>query len=253
MRFTPQIRALEWLVRQPFAHRGLHDQANGAVENCETAFAAAISHGFAIECDVQLTADGEAVVFHDDCVDRLLDAKGTVKTLTTQTLKAAAFKHGNDRVQTLAELLEQVDGACPLLIEIKSLWDDDDTLADRTVAALAAYKGPCAIMSFDPDKVARVAAIAPALTRGITADRVIDSSYDPLPISQRIALREMSHLPESQPHFISFDFHQLPFLPVTELRAFGIPVLTWTIRSAAEAQQARRWSDQITFETFIPA
>ncbi len=253
MRFTPQTRAIEWLVRRPLAHRGLHDEGKGAVENCEASFAAAISHDFAIECDIQLSADGEAIVFHDDTVDRLLHGKGKVKALTTRELKATSFKQGADRVQTLAELLEQVNSACTLVIEIKSSWDDDVTLTDRAIAVLAAYEGPCALMSFDPDIVSRVAARAPDITRGITADRVIDAYYDPLPVGKRIALREMWHLPESQPHFVSFDFHQLPFLPVTELRASGVPVLTWTIKNASEAQQARRWSDQITFENFIPA
>src|SRR5437016_6130404 len=124
MRFTPQLRALDWLVHRPIAHRGLHNEKIGAVENCESSFAAAIARGFSIECDIQLTADGEAVVFHDDEVERVLDGKGKVKSLTTREIKAMAFKQGKDRVQTLAELLEQVAGRTTLLIEIKSLWDD---------------------------------------------------------------------------------------------------------------------------------
>jgi glycerophosphoryl diester phosphodiesterase len=253
MRFTRQVRALNWLVARPIAHRGFHNEAEGRVENCEAAFEAAIKHGFSIECDLQLTADGDAVVFHDDEVDRILDGSGKVKNFTVKELKAMNFKQGKDRVQTLAELVEQVNGRTTLVIEIKSLWDDDFTLTDRVLDVLAVYNGPFGLMSFDPDLISRVAATAPETVRGITADRVIDPYYDPLPVSKRLAMREFSHLPESRPHFISFDFHQLPFQPVTEFQAAGFPILSWTIENEDDAHQARRWCDQITFENFNPA
>ena len=250
MRFTPQIRALDWLVARPIAHRGLHNETMGNVENCESSFEAAIVHGFAIECDIQLTADAQAVVFHDDDVDRVLLGSGKVKQFTVRELKAMAFKQGKDRVQTLAELLEQVRGRSTLVIEIKTLWDGDFTLADHAVEVLSNYQGPFALMSFDPDLIARVAAIAQHMVRGITADRVIDPYYDQLPVAKRLSMQSYSHLPQTRPHFVSFDFTQLPFQPITEFRAAGYPILTWTIRNQDEAAAARRWSDQITFENF---
>ena len=253
MRFTPQLRDLSWLVHRPIAHRGLHNEKRGLVENCESSFAAALDHGFSIETDIQLTKDGEAVVFHDDQVSRVLHGQGKVKDLTLAELKAMTYKQGKDRIQTLNELLEQVDGQTTLVIEIKSLWDDDFSLTDRAVKVLSQYDGPFALMSFDPDLIARVAAIAFPMVRGITADRVIDPYYQPLPVAKRIAMREMWHVPQSRPHFVSFDFHQLPFAPITEIKAAGHPIITWTIENEADAEQARRYSDQITFENFIPA
>ena len=253
MRFTPQVRALDWLVAKPIAHRGFHNEALGLVENCESSFEAAIAHGYSIECDIQLTADGQAVVFHDDEVDRVLDGKGKVKQFTAHELQAMYVKLGKDRVLTLAELLEQVAGRTTLVIEIKSLWDDDYTLTDHALDVLATYQGPFALMSFDPDLIARAAAGAPNMVRGITADRVIDPYYYPLPVAKRLAMRTYSHLPQTRPHFVSFDFTQLPFQPITEFREAGHPILTWTIRSEADASVARRWCDQITFELFKPA
>ena len=252
MRFTPQLRALDWLVAKPIAHRGLHNEPIGHVENCESSFEAAIAHGFSIECDIQLTADGQAVVFHDDEVDRVLAGTGKVKQFTVRELKAMVFKQGKDRVQTLAELLEQVAGRATLVIEIKSLWDVDFTLADRAVEVLSSYGGPYALMSFDPDLIARIAATAPNTVRGITADRVIDSYYNSLPAAKRIAMQTFSHLPKTRPHFVSFDFSQLPFQPITKFREAGHPIITWTIRSEEDATTARRWCDQITFENFVP-
>ena len=253
MRFTPQLRALDWLVARPIAHRGLHDEARGRVENCESSFEAAIANGFSIECDIQLTDDGHAVVFHDDEVDRVLDGKGKVKQFTLQELKAMALKQGKDRVQSLAELVEQVAGRTTLVIEIKSQWNFDFTLTDHAIDVLSTYGGPYALMSFDPDLTARVAATSFSTVRGITADRVIDPYYNPLPVAKRIAMQTFSHLPQTQPHFISFDFSQLPFPPITEFRDAGYPILTWTIRNPQQAVAARRWCDQITFENFVPA
>src|SRR5215207_2800498 len=133
MRFTPQLRELDWLVARPIAHRGLHAKGKGIIENTASAFAAAINGNYAIECDVQLTSDGEAVVFHDNELDRLTEAKGPVRALTAQELKQVKLKATSDRMQTLAELLEQVDGRSSLVIELKSLWDDNDALAKRAL------------------------------------------------------------------------------------------------------------------------
>jgi glycerophosphoryl diester phosphodiesterase len=251
MRFTPQVRDLNWLLAKPIAHRGLHDKTR--VENTESAFSAAMKHDYAIECDLQITKDGEAVVFHDDDVDRLLDAKGRVKNHNVRELKALKFKSSQDRVQTLAELLEQINGRCTLVIELKSHWDHDETLTLRALEILKNYTGPYALMSFDPEMVACIAERSPQTLRGITADRVVDSYYQPLSLARRIAMRNFEHLPQTKPHFISYDFKALPFSPVTEIRNAGYPVITWTIESEEQAAIARRYSDQITFQGYRPA
>jgi glycerophosphoryl diester phosphodiesterase len=253
MRFTPQMRDLKWLVEKPIAHRGLHTVNKGIVENCESAFAAAIKHGYAIECDIELTKDGEAVVFHDDEIDRLIDGNGMVKTFTTKELKKKKFRNGKDRIQTLCELLEQVDGRTTLVIEIKSLWDDDMTLTHRALDVLADYNGPHALMSFDPHIIASVAERSPVTVRGITADRVTDSYYNNLSLARRLEMQSFSHLPSSKPHFVSFDAAGLPFSAVGEIRDRGHPVICWTIRSPEQANRALRYSDQITFENYHPA
>ncbi len=245
-------RALDWLVARPIAHRGLHDMAKGVIENTESAFAAAIRHDYPIECDLQITSDGEAVVFHDETLDRLTRESGPVRDRGTAALKRVAFTGAQDRIQTLAELLEQVDGRVPLVIELKSHWDGDDALAARALAVLETYRGPFGLMSFDPDLVEALRRRAPATVRGIVADRAVDPYYDFLPPERRLELRGFSHLARTQPHFISFDYRELPFAPVTEFRHAGNPVITWTIRSPDAAAMARRYCDQITFEGFLP-
>ncbi len=252
MRFTPQLRALDWLVARPIAHRGLHDKSKGVIENTESAFAAALRLGYPIECDLRIAGDGEAVVFHDETLDRVTVETGPVRRRSTAELKRVAFKSGQDRIQTLAELLEQVDGKVPLIIELKANWDGDDALAACALAGLETYRGPCALMSFDPDLVEALRRHSPATVRGIAADRTISPYYDFLPVERRLELRGLSHLARTEPHFISFDYRELPFAPVTKFRAAGGPVITWTIKSPEAATMARRYCDQITFEGFLP-
>jgi glycerophosphoryl diester phosphodiesterase len=251
MRFTPQLRVLDWLVARPIAHRGLHD-GRTALENTASAFRAAIENNYAIECDLQISADGEAIVFHDDEVDRLMDAKGSVRSFSTKELQKMKFARTKDRMQTLGELLEQVDGASTLIIELKSFWDGNLDLVRRSVEVLDDYDGPVAVMSFDPKMIACACALAPNLVRGITADRTTDPYYEVVPVGERVAMRNFAHLERTQPHFVSYNWRDLPFGPMTEIRNAGHPVITWTIHSKEEAAQAMRYCDQITFEGYAP-
>jgi glycerophosphoryl diester phosphodiesterase len=251
MRFSPQLREFDWLVARPIAHRGLHNK-NTTIENTESAFAAAIRGNYAIECDVQLSADGEAMIFHDDDLDRLTEAKGAVNALSANELKSVKLKSTTDRIQTLAELLEQVDGRSTLVIELKSLWDDNDALAKRAIEILQDYDGHCCLMSFDPGLVACLREISPQTVRGIVADRTTHPYYNALPLAKRYAMRTFSHLAQTQPHFVSYNWRELPFEPVTEIRKAGHPVITWTLRSKEETAQALRYCDQVTFEGYVP-
>ena len=252
MRWSPAIRQLAWLIARPIAHRGLHDRARGIIENSPAAFAAAIAAGYAIECDVQLTADGETVVFHDHTLERLTEGRGAVRTHTLQRLQGLTLRGSHERMPSLSEVLDQVAGRVPLLIELKSCWDGNGALVHRALAVLEPYGGPYALMSFDPDMVEAIRMLSPRTVRGIVADPVRDSFYTALPFARRLALREMTHLPCTRPHFVSFQFDGLPCDPVRHIRSSGRPVITWTVRDAAQAAQARRYSDQITFEGFRP-
>jgi glycerophosphoryl diester phosphodiesterase len=246
---SPALRDLAWLTARPIAHRGLHDAERGVIENTATAFAAAIDADYAIECDLQLTRDGEAVIFHDATLDRLTTREGILINHSVSELKAMTFKASSDRIQTLGELLGQVQGRAPLLIEIKSQWDGNEKLVRRTIEVVRGYHGTFALMSFDPKVIDLVRTLAPEFPRGIAADKATHSDYDSLPAGERLKLRELAHLPETQPDFISYQFRDLPYLPVANFRRTG-PVITWTIRSRQDAATALRYSDQITFEGF---
>ncbi len=98
---------LDWLIERPVAHRGLHDAQKGIIENTPSAFAAAIAGGYGIECDVQVTADGEAMVHHDEALGRLTNGSDRLDAMTAADLKRIQFKATTDRMITLGELCDQ--------------------------------------------------------------------------------------------------------------------------------------------------
>jgi glycerophosphoryl diester phosphodiesterase len=246
-RFAPS-----WLTERPIAHRGLHDAAAGVVENTLGAAAVAIARGYAIECDLQETADGEAVVFHDDTLERMSEAEGPVKALTLAEIKRIALRHSQEKIPTLGEFLALVQGQVPLVIEIKPQWHGEPSLVVRVLELLKGYSGRHSLMSFDPGAMAAVRELSPLTVRGVIVDGAQDSCYDALPPQLRQELRCLGFLTRTAPHFLSLDIEYLPWAPISTLRAAGMPIITWTIRSPEQAGLARRFSDQITFEGFIP-
>jgi glycerophosphoryl diester phosphodiesterase len=242
---------------RPIAHRGLHDRQRGIIENSSSAFAAAVERGFGIECDLQLTADGEAVVFHDDDLARLVNSSGPVRSVPASALTALPLLDSatGDCPQTLAAFLDQIGGAAPLVIEIKKQANERDTaeLAKRVVQSLEAYQGSFVLKSFDPRMIV-------ALRRqGFQGEiGIITYGYDKpdwygdMPARTRFMLRHLLHYPWTRFTFISCEQTALTLPAVRFFRAIGFKVMSWTVRSSDQAQAARRNADQIVFEGFDP-
>jgi glycerophosphoryl diester phosphodiesterase len=242
---------LDWLTARPIAHRGLHGP--GAVENTPTAFTAAIAAGYAIETDLQITADGEAVVHHDAKLGRLTEGTGALASMTVAELKRVAFKETADRIITLGELLDLVAGRATLAIELKSLGDGDARLARRAAQVLAGYTGPAALMSFDPFQVAVVREAAPARTRGLIAERAHGRPGEALGTRWRRTAGYLAHLVRARPQFLAYSVADLPALPPLVARyVLRRPMLTWTVRTEADRAKAAKWADQIIFEGWRP-
>lgn len=239
----------DWLKRKPIAHRGLHDQKAGVLENTRTAFARAIDASYAIECDLQISADGEAMVFHDDTLDRLTLANGPVKALTADQLAATNLKIGTDRIQTLEQLLEQVNARVPLIVELKSLYDNSTALAERAIALVSAYRGDIALMSFDPVIVGYVAKTAPDVLCGAVIMPLTQPHWTDMDTNQTPSTRMIDHI---APDFISYDVRGLPDDMVSKFRQNGKPIICWTIRDKETAKLGYKYCDQITFEDFLP-
>jgi glycerophosphoryl diester phosphodiesterase len=248
------MRAPDWLTARPVAHRGLHDRASGIIENMPQAFQAAIAGKFSIELDVQLSADGEAIVHHDDALGRLNEGGEKLTQLSAAQLKQVPFKDTADRMITLGELCDLTAGRVPLVIEIKSHFDGDRKLVSRVAEVLKSYSGPAVAMSFDPDKVLALKELAPNVVRGIVAQRSYDDDYwTKTSPAQRHGMTALRHGFRTQPHFVAFWVDELPApAPWIARNIFGCPLLTWTVRTPDQRRRATQYADQMIFEGFVP-
>ncbi len=246
--------ALDWLIARPIAHRGLHDAAGGVIENTASAFSAAIVGDYAIECDLQISADGEVMVHHDDALGRLTEGSARLSDMTAGALKAVRFKASADRMLTLSELCDLVRGRATLVLEAKSRFDGDLRLVRRIAQVLANYRGPVAAMSFDPALIEALRDIAPGVTRGIVAERhYAHHEWDLLSASQKRRLAWLLHARRTRPQFLAYSVKDLPAaMPWVARTVFGLPLLTWTVRDEADRRTAGRWTDQMIFEGWRP-
>ena len=248
------------LLRLPVAHRAYHDVGQGRPENSRAAIRAAVTAGYGIEIDLQLTADGAAMVFHDYDLGRLTGQAGPLRRRSAAEAAEIALLHGDgETIPRFEEVLDLVAGRVPLLVELKdqdgAMGPDVGPLEAAAAQALAGYGGPVAVMSFNPHSMAEMARLAPDLPRGLTT-----CSYDPSdwPLSAAACdhLREIPDFDRVGAGFISHQATDLARPRVRALHDAGVPVLCWTIKSPEAEAEARKLADNITFEGYaaeIPA
>jgi glycerophosphoryl diester phosphodiesterase len=241
----------------PIAHRALHDRASGRIENSPSAIRAAIAAGYAIEIDVQLSADGQAMVFHDETLARLTDHAGWVRDHSAASLGQIVLTGSSDTIPTLPEVLAIVAGHVPLLIEIKDqtlVMAPTDGRLERAVAdALTGYQGDVAVMSFNPHSVVQMAALAPHVARGITTSAFDAKDWAPLAPAICDTLRDIPDFDRVGASFISHEGRDLGRARVAALKAKGAAILCWTIRSPEDEAKVRRVAQNITFEGYCAA
>lgn len=237
---APPPDRVAWLKGAAFAHRGLHGggaQGSGLVENSPAAFKAAIERGLGIECDVQRSGDGKAMVFHDWELDRLTGESGPVMYRTARQLGAVPLTGSADTIPTLRQLLDLVAGRVPLLIEVKSKRDHRIAalcLAVRRV--LEGYRGPHAVMSFDPRVGRWFARHSPQTVRGLVVTEEGARTFSG-------NLRRHLALWHARPDFLAYDVRDFPSKFAAAQRARGLPVTTWTVRSAESRAAAAEHAD----------
>jgi len=243
-------------LTRPLAHRALHDRAAGRPENSRAAVRAAVAAGYGIEIDVQMSADGQAMVFHDEDLERLTTRHGPVRNRTAADLGRIILRDAEDGIPTLPEVLALVAGRVPLLIEVKdqtlAMTETDGRLESATAAALHPYAGPVAVMSFNPHAVAWMARLAPQLPRGLTTSAYDPEDWSPLPEATCSRLRGIPDYDCTGASFVSHEAADLSRPRVAALKAQGAAILCWTTRSPAAEDQARRVAHNITFEGYAP-
>lgn len=244
-------------LEAPIAHRALHDLQLGRPENSSAAIEAACAAGYGIEIDLQLSSDAVAMVFHDYDLKRLTNEIGPVRQRSAAELGQITLKGGADSIPTLLQVLEQVAGRVPLLIEIKDqdgmMGANVGALEAATAQALRGYEGFVAVMSFNPHSIIAMAGLAPDIPRGLTTCDYTEKDWPLLSTGTRTRLRDIPDYDAAKACFISHQASDLGADRVANLKARGAAILCWTIRSAAAEAEARRIAQNVTFEGYAAA
>ncbi len=247
-------------LRLPVAHRAYHDRTQGRPENSIEAIRAAVEAGYAIEIDLQLSQDGQAMVFHDYDLERLTGERGPIQMRPAADLTRIPLLDGSHPIPTFAQVLEEVDGRVPLLVEIKdqdgALGPAVGRLEQAAATALKGYRGEVAVMSFNPNSVRVFGGMSPEIPCGLTTYDFNRDDWPLVPANRLKRLHGIPDIPHSRAQFISHQASDLSSPRVAELKARGLPVLCWTIRTPEAEAEARRIADNVTFEGYpaaIPA
>lgn len=231
----PRKGRCDWLTQAIYAHRGAHGGMR--LENSPSAFEAAIVAGLGIECDVQRSRDGQAIVFHDETLERLTDQSGALADRNAAELTQIALGGGGDVIPTLPQLLAQIGGAVPLLIEVKI--PEGGRVAPLCLAvnrALEGYAGPVAVMSFDARVCAWFRRYSPRVVRGLV---MTEEGWRTAVAKTRLHWA----LWQARPDFLAYDIDDVNGSFASGQRKRGLPVLSWTIDSEARAKKVSRHAD----------
>lgn len=242
-------------VNRPIAHRALHDVAKGRAENSPKAITAALDAGYGIEIDLQLSSDNVPMVFHDYALNRLTKATGAIAQLSAAELGRIPLRHDGDGIPTLENVLDQVAGRVPLVIELKDqdgrMGPDIGALGAATAELLRRYDGPVAVMSFNPHAVAELRDLLPDVPRGLVSDPYSAEDWPSLDLEIRQRLAGIPDYADARCCFISHNVHDLRTPRVAELKRSGATILCWTVKSAQVETEARKIADNVTFERYL--
>lgn len=246
--------AREWrlapLLGWDYAHRGLYTRDQTIPENSVAAFERAASHGYGIELDVQLSADGQVVVFHDDTLKRMCGTDKPVAALTFQQLHRLPLMETDERIPLFSEVLKQIGGRVPLIVELK-MGKRRTELCQKTSELLKQYSGPYCIESFDPCIVRWFRKNQKKMVRGQLAESF--SNAKGMPCVLRFALRNLLGNCLAKPHFLAYRYEDASNLSFRLCkRLFHLLTVAWTVRSPACAASIRQHFDLMIFEHFLP-
>lgn len=236
---APNHKRISALVATPYAHRGLH--GGDIPENSRAAFSAAVGEGHGIELDVVASREGDAIVFHDDELDRLTDEAGAVAEQSSAELRRMALSGSTETIPSLAEALQLIAGRVPLLIEVKAPDRQVAALCLSVLRSLDGYRGPVGVMSFNPGVGRWFARHGERVPRGLVVTEQGKSRV-------RGGLERRLALWRARPDFLAYDIRDLPSRMSVRARGRGIPVLTWTCRSREDRERAADHADQIIYE-----
>ena len=233
-----------------YAHRGLFEKDQSIPENSLAAFRRAVEHGFGIELDIQLTSDGQIVVFHDDTLKRMCGIDRYLNEFTFAELQDIPLADSEERIPLFSDVLKIVEGKVPLIIEFK-YYGNRRALCEKASALLDSYSGDYCIESFHPQIGQWFLANRPQVLRGQLSHNYL--KHGGLSgIAAFVAALQMLNV-VSKPHFVAFRFSDRNWLPLRICRALYRPQMAyWTIQSQEDLDECTKRNALCIFEHFIP-
>lgn len=242
-------QAWELLFSPPIAHRGLWSP-DGPPENSLGAFQAACAGGYGIELDVQITSDGEAVVFHDHGLERMTGVPGRVSDHTAADLCQMNLAGTDETIPTLAEALVEIGHRAMVHIELKTPFGEVGILEKRVSEVLLDHNGPTCVIGFNPYSHAWFADHHPQILRGLDSYLWNDKGAEKLAPEMRKSLAQLEQVEIARPDFLALSVDMLKTPQVKPYRDKGMPIIAWTVRSLEEGEALEPWCDNVIFEGF---
>lgn len=232
-----------WLAHRPIAHRGLHDERYP--ENSIPSFIEAVRHNYPIELDVQLSSDGEIVVFHDYNAFRMTGVAYNIAHVSYAELSLLRLKNTEYCIPTLEQVLQVVDRRVPLLIEIKN-EGRPGCLEELLCHRLENYRGEFAIQSFNPFALRAIKNIRPNFITG-----QLSKSFEDKTFIKRIILRNCWLNFLSKPDFVSYRLDDITPKIVNKAKSRGL-IICWTVKTEQDRKKAMKYCDNYIFERIRP-
>lgn len=241
--------AWDLLFAPAVAHRGLWSP-DGAPENSLGAFQAACAAGYGIELDVQLSADGEAMVFHDEDLARMTGVAGRLGDRTAAELGELRLKGGDETIPTLAETLALIGRRAMVHIELKTPYGHVGPLEQRVHEIIIDHAGPVCVIGFNPYSHAWFAERFPGVLRGLDSYSYAKAPH--MNEAQRRSFANLEHVAIAKPHFLALGLDMLPNATAAKHRAEGMPIVAWTVKTPEQWDAVKDGCDNLIFEGFRP-
>jgi glycerophosphoryl diester phosphodiesterase len=232
-----------WLRDVPFAHRGLHD--DGRPENSLAAIEAAVAAGVGIEIDVHASRDGVPVVIHDRDLQRVAGSPERVADMPAAVLGRTRLGDSDQTIPTLGAVLDAA-ATVPVMVEIKNLRPRAGELERAVGTLLAQHRGSVCVSSFNPRALAWFRRHMPEVPRLQAAGPLLEV---PMPRLMRWSVRTLQWVRSTRPCAVSYELAGVDDPAVQAYRAAGGTVVTWTVASHADLDRARRFADNVIFES----
>ena len=227
-----------------YAHRGLH--GNGIPENSLAAFELACQEGYGIELDVQLSRDGEVMVFHDYTLVRMTGDGRKLCEVDASELQGLSLAETSQFIPTFREVLDLVGGRVPILVELKG-ESFDTSLCPKVAEILKSYTGDYCVESFNPLLIKDIQKYLPDVYCGLLYTNACKEKKKYSIINIAVSCMLLNFL--AKPNFIAYSKHFKSSLPVKiSTGLYKAPKFVWTVQNEEEFDQAHLNGEFAIFE-----